>query len=86
MEELKELLENVDGTYYDFVRSVLADVEENMDMLDETVAYIKDNPEVNSSDIIGWLFEAINGVSLDSLPSIVVDDDEVDDDYDDDED
>lgn len=78
MEELKELLENVSDTYYDFVRGMLADAEENIDRLDEIIAYIKDNPEATTSDILGWTLETLYGFDLDNVESIVVDDDEVD--------
>ena len=78
MEELKELLENVKDSYYDFVRGMLSEAKEHSDRLDEIVAYIKNNPAADTSDILGWALENLDGIDLESPESIVVDDEEID--------
>lgn len=56
-EELTEILENVPRSYDDFVsgmRSILKDDEENTQ---KVVAFIRNNPEKNSSDVLEYLEE-----------------------------
>ena len=76
MEELKALLENVSDSYYDFVRAMLQSAKEHYDRIDEIIAYIKDNPEANTSDILGWDSATFDGIDFEKPVSIVNEDDE----------
>ena len=38
--------------------------------------YIKENPNADTSEIIGWVLETLDGIDLESPESIVVDDEE----------
>ncbi len=76
MEELKVLLENVSDSYYDFVLGMLQSAREHYDRIDEIIAYIKDNPEADTSDILGWTWSTMDGIDLDNPVSIVDEDDE----------
>ena len=76
MEELKVLLENVSDSYYDFVQGILLSAKEHYDRIDEIIAYIKDNPKANTSDIIGWLLLTMDGIDCDNPVSIIDEDDE----------
>nr|DAL87938.1 MAG TPA: hypothetical protein [Caudoviricetes sp.] len=76
MEELKALLENVSDSYYDFVRAMLQSAKEHYDRIDEIIAYIKDNPEANTSDILGWDSATFDGIDFENPVSIVNEDDE----------
>lgn len=76
MEELKVLLENVSDSYYDFVLGMLQSAREHYDRIDEIIAYIKDNPEADTSDILGWTWSTMDGNDLDNPVSIVDEDDE----------
>lgn len=78
MEELKVLLENVSDSYYDFVRAMLQSAKEHYDRIDEIIAYIKDNPEADTSDILGWVSETFDGINFDNPVSIVDEDDNED--------
>lgn len=79
MEELKALLENVSDSYYDFVQGMLLNAKEHYDRIDEIIAYIKDNPEANTSDILGWTLLTMDGIDYDNPVSIVDEDDEYED-------
>lgn len=57
MDELKELLENVSGSYKDFVDGVLLSLENLDEERQMMIDYIKDNPDKTSSDIIEFLDE-----------------------------
>ena len=76
MEELKTLLENVSDSYYDFVRAMLQSAKEHYDRIDEIIAYINDNPEADTSDILGWDLATFDGIDFDNPVSIVDEDDE----------
>ena len=76
MEELKALLENVSDSYYDFVRAMLQSAKEHYDRIDEIIEYIKDNPEANTSDILGWDPATFDGIDFENPVSIVNEDDE----------
>lgn len=76
MEELKVLLENVSDSYYDFVQGMLLNAKEHYDRIDEIIAYIKDNPEADTSDILGWTLLTMDGIDIDNPVSIVDEDDE----------
>lgn len=54
-DELKSLLENVPGSYSDFVNAIMEDAEE-YDAYDKFISFIKENPDATSSDIC--FFEA----------------------------
>lgn len=76
MEELKILLEGVKDSYYDFVRGMMSEAEEYPERINEIITYIKENPEADTSDILGWTLETLDGIDLESPESIVVDDEE----------
>lgn len=78
MEELKVLLENVSDSYYDFVLGMLQSAREHYDRIDEIIAYIKDNPEADTSDILGWTWSTMDGIDIDNPVSIVDDEDDED--------
>ena len=75
MEELKALLENVSDSYYDFVQGMLLNAKEHYDRIDEIIAYIKDNPEADTSDILGWTLLTMDVIDYDNPVSIVDEDD-----------
>lgn len=76
MEELKVLLENVSDSYYDFVQGMLLNAKEHYDRIDEIIAYIKDNPKADTSDILGWDSATFDGIDFNNPVSIVDEDDE----------
>ena len=57
MDELKDLLENVSDTYYDFVFGVCHLVKCREDGAQLMIDYIKEHPNAKSDDIIDWLEE-----------------------------
>lgn len=76
MEELRQLLLKVSDSYSDFVRGVMLDARNNPDKIDELVKYIKDNPEADSSDIVKWTMEEIDGIDPDNPPRLILTDDD----------
>jgi len=56
-DELKDLLENVSDSYYDFVFGVCHAVKCRADGAQLMIDYIKAHPEAKSDDIIDWMEE-----------------------------
>ena len=52
--------------------------EKTIGRIDEIIAYIKDNPKADTSDIIGWLLLTMDGIDCDNPVSIVDEYDEDD--------
>ena len=52
MTELKEMLIRVKDSYFDFVIGILAYAGKNKNRLETVTKYIKDNPDLTTSDII----------------------------------
>lgn len=76
MEELKMLLENVKDSYYDFVMGMMCEEKNHPGRANMISNYIKENPNADTSEIIGWVLETLDGIDLESPESIVVDDEE----------
>lgn len=57
MNELRELLENVSDTYTDFVDGMCCTLKNDDENIQKVIAYIKDNPDSKSDDIIEYLDE-----------------------------
>lgn len=74
MEELKELLKNVKDSYYDFVMGILSEAKNHPERTDKIINYIKENPEADTSEIVGWVLESLDGINLENPKSIVEDD------------
>lgn len=54
MEELRDLLENIQDTYEDFVGFIMSVAEKSEYRKKKLISYIKNNPEVNTSDVIHY--------------------------------
>ncbi len=80
MEELKQLLLEVSDSYFDFVIGVMAEARDCPEHLNDLIQFIKDNPQATSSDIGRWTMINLEGLDPDNPVSIVVDDDELDED------
>ncbi|MCR5620052.1 MAG: hypothetical protein K6F65_08115 [Lachnospiraceae bacterium] len=52
MTELKEMLIRVKDSYFDFVIGILAYAGKNKNRLEKVTDYIKNNPDLSTSDII----------------------------------
>lgn len=55
MERLKELLNNVHDSYYDFVAGVLSYAQKSSKNLVEMMEYIEEHPEVGTSEILEYM-------------------------------
>lgn len=60
--KLKELLEKVSDSYPDFVSCGMSEAEESEEFVDKVIAYIEDNPDSSTSDIIKYETEEIFGI------------------------
>ena len=76
MEGLEILLKGVSDSYSDFVVGVMAEARNSPEKLDELIAFIKNNPEVTTSDIGEWTAVNIQGIDLENPPELVLVDDE----------
>lgn len=52
MNELEQLLNNIPGSYYDFITAILHYAKKKPERLEKVLEYIKGNPGVTSSDVI----------------------------------
>ena len=57
MEELKELLSDISDSYSDFVGAILHYAGRKPERLKKLIDYIKNNPQVRSSDVIRFVSE-----------------------------
>ena len=57
MKELTELLNNIDGSYSDFVNAIVHYTAKNDSRLERVLGFIKDNPNANSSDVVRFVSE-----------------------------
>lgn len=73
MNELEKLLNEVSDSYFDFVMGMMSEAKEHPDRLKDIIAFIKDNPEAKTSDILGWALSTLDGIDLENPKSIVVD-------------
>ena len=55
MEELKELLTQIDDSYFDFISAVLHYAEKKESRLHKLISFLKENPEVKSSDVVRFV-------------------------------
>ena len=55
MEELVSLLNNVEDSYFDFVSAIVHYAEKKESRRCLLVKYIKDNPNIKSSDIVRFV-------------------------------
>lgn len=77
MEEFKRLLENVKDSYFDFVMGMIIEEKNYPGRAEKISNFIKENPEADTSEIIVWVHETLDGLDPDNPVSIVVDDDEL---------
>lgn len=49
--ELRKLLENVSGSYSDFVLGVMLTCENNSDYQNKMISFIKSHPDANTDDV-----------------------------------
>ena len=61
MEELKEMLINVQDSYFDFVLSMLDEAKKSEKRAKGMINYLKDNPNALTSDILEYV---INDLGL----------------------
>lgn len=52
--ELRELLRSVPDYYYDFELGIMLLLEDYEEAMAATIDYIKNNPDVNTSDVIEY--------------------------------
>ncbi len=76
MEELIELSKNISDSYPDFVIGVESAMKKNPKRIEELKNIIKDNSEITTSDVCEWIFVNIMHVNLENPKSIVVDDED----------
>lgn len=77
MEELKQLSLEVYDSYSDFVHAMEHYGKTYPDRLNDIINYMKENKEMGTSDILGWVFTEIDGIDLDNPPKLeIIDDDE----------
>ncbi len=77
MDELKQLALKVPDSYDGFVVDILAVARDYPDRFDDIVNYLKEHIDMNTSDILEWVFTEIEGIDLDNPPELIlVDDDE----------
>lgn len=55
MEELALLLNNISDSYVDFVTAILHYAAKNEDNLEDLIGFIKNNPDVTSSDVVKFV-------------------------------
>jgi hypothetical protein len=55
MNELSELLNNIEDSYFDFVSAILHYAEKKPSRLDTVVKYIKTHPNVKSADVVKFV-------------------------------
>ena len=62
MNEFRELLKCVDRSYDDFVSAVISYVKMpgNIYLMQEIASYIKNNPNITSSDVLNLIMRDIN--------------------------
>lgn len=58
LDELKELLENVNDSYDDFVKCVYWAARDRKDGIELMINFIRANPDARSDDIMDWLEES----------------------------
>lgn len=75
LEKLRELLQDVPRTYYDFQRSVLEDCADNEDAQKKMIDFIQSNPEATAGDILVYLDDEV--LQKEPMNIIIVDDDEL---------
>lgn len=54
-EELCMLLNSIDGAYFDFVSAIMFYAEKKSERLEKVLEYIKNNPGVNTSDVVKFV-------------------------------
>lgn len=57
MDELKELLTSVPDSYEDFVGAMLSYLKDDEENREKVIAYIKDNPDKKTDDILEYMDE-----------------------------
>ena len=57
MTELTEVLQNIDGSYTDFVNAMLFYAGKKPERLKNLLDFIKNNPNANSSDVVHFVSE-----------------------------
>ncbi|MBP5276535.1 MAG: hypothetical protein J6Z07_07070 [Lachnospiraceae bacterium] len=55
MKELKEILENIEDSYSDFVDAICHYAQKKSTRLEVLLAYLKANPDVKSSDVVKFV-------------------------------
>ena len=55
MNELKDLLLNIEDSYYDFVSGILNYAERKESGQKKLIEFIKSNPDVKSSDVVKFV-------------------------------
>lgn len=76
MEDFKKLLENVKDSYYDFVMGMMCEEKNHPGRAEMIINYIKEHPDADTSEIIGWVQSYLDGIDIENPESIVVDDKE----------
>lgn len=72
MEELKNLLENISDSYYDFVVGILNKAKRYPEKSDELIEYIKNNPNIHTSEVVEWVLKTFDKIDLSAPKSIIV--------------
>ncbi len=57
MDELIILLNKIDDSYFDFVSGITRYAENKQSRIDALLKFLKENPEVKSSDVIKFVSE-----------------------------
>lgn len=57
MNELSALLNNIEDSYFDFVSAMLHYAKQKSSRLDALLKYLRENPNVSSSDVIEFVSE-----------------------------
>ena len=55
MNELAALLNNIEDSYFDFVSAILHYAEKKPARLEAVLGYIKENPDIKSSDVVKFV-------------------------------
>lgn len=58
-DELKNALRNVTDSYEDFVTGSFASVKGNEAHQEKLLKYLKDNPNVQTDDVIDYIFDEV---------------------------
>lgn len=61
-EELKKVLRSMSGYYYDFELGILLLLEDNNEAMADTIDYIKNNPDVNTGDVLKYAHQFVEFV------------------------